>query len=102
MGPRRSDARRGGGLGRHQIATNLLLPLADTAEFRSYHERKAKVLDLMTSQLALGRLGDPIEDIGGAAVFLASDAVNFVNGEIIHADGGQHIAGPVLNPGRFK
>lgn len=88
--------------GQYQIATNVLLPLADTAEFRAYHERKPKLLDLMTSQVSLGRLGDPIEDIGGAAVFLASDAVNFVNGEVVHADGGQHIAGPVLNPGKFR
>jgi NAD(P)-dependent dehydrogenase (short-subunit alcohol dehydrogenase family) len=88
--------------GRCQIATNLLLPLADTSEFRAYHQRKPKVLDVMTSQLALARIGDPIEDIGGAALFLASDATNFVNGEIVHADGGQHIAAPVLSPGKFK
>jgi hypothetical protein len=25
----------------------------------------------------------------------------FVNGEVLHADGGQHVAGPVLNPARF-
>ena len=37
----------------------------------------------------------------GAVLFLVSDAVNFVNGEIIHADGGQHVAGPVLNPSKF-
>jgi enoyl-[acyl-carrier-protein] reductase (NADH) len=55
----------------------------------------------MTSQLSMGRLGDPVEDIGGAAVFLAGDSANFINGEIVHADGGQHIAGPVLNPGKF-
>lgn len=87
--------------GQYQIATNLLLPLADTPEFRSYHERRPKVLDLMASQLPLGRLGDPVEDIGATALFLASDACNFVNGEVIHGDGGQHVAGPVLNPGKF-
>lgn len=87
--------------GQYQIATNLLLPLADTPEFRSYHERRPKVLDLMANQLPLGRLGDPVEDIGATALFLAGDACNFVNGEIIHGDGGQHVAGPVLNPGKF-
>lgn len=87
--------------GQYQIATNVLLPLADTPEYRSYHERRAKVLDLMVGQLPLGRLGDPVEDIGATALFLAGDACNFVNGEIIHGDGGQHVAGPVLNPGKF-
>lgn len=87
--------------GQYQIATNLLLTLADTPEFRGYYARRAKLLDLMVSQIPLGRMGDPVEDIGGAAVFLACDEANFVNGEIIHGDGGQHTAGPVLNPGRF-
>jgi NAD(P)-dependent dehydrogenase (short-subunit alcohol dehydrogenase family) len=88
--------------GQYQIATNLLLPLADTPEYRGYHARRAKLLDLLVTQIPLGRVGDPIEDVGGAAVFLASDAVNFVNGEIVYGDGGEHTAGPVLNPGRFR
>lgn len=88
--------------GQYQIATNLLLPLADTPEFRSYHARRAVLLERLVWQIPLGRMGDPIEDIGGAAVFLACDEVNFVNGEIVHGDGGQHTAGPVLNPGKFK
>lgn len=88
--------------GQYQIATNLLLPLADTPEFRSYHQRRAKLLDLMISQLPLGRAGDCVKDIGGAVLFLASDAANFVNGEVVHADGGQHLAGPVVNPARFR
>ena len=53
------------------------------------------------SQLPLRRVGDPVEDIGGAAAFLASDAVCFVNGQVVCADGGQQVAGPVLNPARF-
>ena len=87
--------------GQYQIATNLLLPLADTPEFRACQARRAKLLDLMTGQLPLGRVGDPVEDVGAAALFLASDACNFVNGEVIHGDGGQHVAGPLLNPARF-
>ncbi|MGO8858237.1 MAG: SDR family NAD(P)-dependent oxidoreductase [Steroidobacteraceae bacterium] len=87
--------------GRYQIVTNLLMPLADTPEYRGYHARKPAILDLMESQIPLGRMGDPVEDVGGAAVFLASDAAAFVNGEVIHGDGGQHTAGPVLNPGKF-
>jgi len=87
--------------GRYQIASNLLLPLADTPELRRSHERRPGVIDLMIGQLPLGRLGDPVEGIGAAALFLAGDACAFVNGEVIHADGGQHVAGPVLNPARF-
>ena len=88
--------------GRYQIATNLLLPLAETAELRDARARRSKVVDLMISQLPLRRAGDCVEDIGGAALFLVSDAASFINGEVLHADGGQHVAGPVLNPIKFS
>lgn len=87
--------------GQYQIATNLLLPLAATPEFGAARTRRPKVIDLMVAQLPLRRAGDCVEDVGGAALFLVNDAANFVNGQIVHADGGQHIAGPVLNPSRF-
>jgi 3-oxoacyl-[acyl-carrier protein] reductase len=87
--------------GQYQITTNLLLPLARTAEFATAHARRPAILDLLLSQLPLRRIGDPIEDVGGAALFLASDEACFINGQVIHADGGQHVAGPLLNPARF-
>jgi NAD(P)-dependent dehydrogenase (short-subunit alcohol dehydrogenase family) len=87
--------------GQYQIATNVLLPLAQTAEFEAAKARRPKVIDLLVSQLPLRRVGDPVEDIGGAAAFLASDAACFVNGQVVCADGGQQVAGPVLNPARF-
>jgi NAD(P)-dependent dehydrogenase (short-subunit alcohol dehydrogenase family) len=87
--------------GRYQIATNLLLPLADTPELEQAHTKRPNIIKLMLSQLPLQRAGDCVEDIGGAALFLVSDAANFINGEVVHADGGQHVAGPILNPIRF-
>jgi 3-oxoacyl-[acyl-carrier protein] reductase len=88
--------------GRYQIATNLLLPLANTRELGRACTQRPNIIRLMLSQVPLGRAGDCVEDVGGAALFLVSDAANFVNGEIVHADGGQHVAGPVLNPIRFE
>lgn len=87
--------------GPHQITTNLLLPVARTAEFTAAHARRPGVIDRLAAQLPLRRVGDPERDIGGAAAFLASDTACFVNGEVLYADGGQHVAGPVLNPARF-
>ncbi len=46
-------------------------------------ERKRRVL----SRIALGRLGEP-EEIGGALVFLASDAASYITGATITIDGG--------------
>ena len=87
--------------GRWQITANLLLPFAATPELEAAHLRRPRVIDMLTGQVPLRRAGDPIEDIGGAAAFLAGDEGAFLTGQVLHADGGQHVAGPVLNPARF-
>jgi len=43
--------------------------------------------DTILSSIPLGRPGQP-EDIGKAAVYLASDDANFVTGKILRVDGG--------------
>jgi NAD(P)-dependent dehydrogenase (short-subunit alcohol dehydrogenase family) len=42
----------------------------------------------LASRIPLGRLGDP-DEVGKAAVFLASDASSFVNGTELFVDGGE-------------
>lgn len=87
--------------GRHGIATNLLLPGAMTAEFDAARSARPELMDALVAQLPLGRMGDPMADIGGAVVMLASDAGRFINGQTIHVDGGRHIAGAVIDPIRI-
>ncbi|NQY09555.1 MAG: gluconate 5-dehydrogenase [Flavobacteriales bacterium] len=43
--------------------------------------------DFIVGRTPAGRWGDP-DDLQGAAIFLASDASRFVNGQIIYVDGG--------------
>ncbi|WP_299576965.1 gluconate 5-dehydrogenase [uncultured Sunxiuqinia sp.] len=43
--------------------------------------------DLVMTRTPAGRWGEP-EDIGNAALFLASAASNFVNGQVLYVDGG--------------
>jgi len=57
--------------------TEMTQPLADDPEFDAWLKKRTPA----------GRWGDPDELIG-AALFLASDASNFVNGQIIFVDGG--------------
>ena len=87
--------------GRHGIATTLLLPGAATAVFDAARAERPALMDALVAQLPLGRMGDPVADIGGAVVTLAGDAGRFVNGQTIHADGGRHIAGAVIYPIRL-
>jgi len=46
-----------------------------------------KVLEQMKMMVPLGRLGNP-EDIANAYLFLASNESNYVNGTVLHVDGG--------------
>jgi NAD(P)-dependent dehydrogenase (short-subunit alcohol dehydrogenase family) len=60
-------------------------PMSDTA-LNNDPERKNKVL----SRTPMGHLGQP-EDVGFAAVYLASDAAKYVTGAILPVDGGNSI-----------
>lgn len=59
------------------IDTVLARPVLQDPEFRA---------DLV-KRTPLGRIGNP-DDLGGAAVFLASSASDFVTGQILYVDGG--------------
>lgn len=59
------------------IVTALSAPFFEDKEFRQYWEDKAPI----------GRLGQP-EDVAAAAVFLASDAAQFISGVGLNVDGG--------------
>jgi enoyl-[acyl-carrier-protein] reductase (NADH) len=41
----------------------------------------------------MGRIGDPLDDIGPVAAFLASDDSRYVTGNTLFVDGGGHING---------
>lgn len=57
--------------------TELNRALVESAEFTSWLEKRTPA----------GRWGD-VEELVGAAIFLASDASSFINGHILHVDGG--------------
>ena len=56
--------------------TELNEALLKDAEFNAWVEKRTP----------MGRWGD-VAELGGAAVFLASDAASFVNGHILYVDG---------------
>jgi gluconate 5-dehydrogenase len=64
-------------IGPGYFVTDLTRPLADDAAFT----------DWLTQRTPVGRWGQP-EELVGTAVFLASAASDFVNGQIIYVDGG--------------
>ena len=75
--------------GRKGIRVNALAPGFFTSEMtESYPEG---YLDLATQRVPVGRTGDPRE-LAATAVWLASDAGGYVNGQLIPVDGGLTIA----------
>ena len=72
--------------GKHKIRVNTILPSAMSPKARWYLE-ESKTYDLELSKVALGYFGSP-DDIAPLALFLASDASNYITGQTIGADGG--------------
>ena len=78
-------------LGSHGIYVNAIAPGVTRTDMslgrRSPSERK-KSIDYYSEHSMLRRIGEP-EDIANVALFLASDASNFVTGQVITVDGGR-------------
>ena len=71
------------GIGPGYIATQQTAPLREKQADGSYHPFHT----FLMGRTPVQRWGEP-EDLAGPAVFLASDASNFVNGQILFVDGG--------------
>ena len=50
-----------------------------------------KFKEIIVSKIPSGRLGEP-GDIANAAVFLASEQSDYINGETLHVNGGMYMA----------
>ena len=74
-------------LGRHGIQVNGLAPGYFTTELTQARVADEAFSDWLAKRTPAGRWGD-VEELGGAAIFLASDAASFVNGHILYIDGG--------------
>jgi gluconate 5-dehydrogenase len=73
--------------GPHGITTNAVAPGFFATETNAERVADAKFKDFIELRVPLRRWGRP-EEIGGAAVFLASDEASYVNGHVLTVDGG--------------
>ncbi|MGM0753400.1 MAG: 3-oxoacyl-ACP reductase FabG [Bacillota bacterium] len=72
-------------LGRKGINVNAVAPgFTETSMVEAVPE---KVIEQMKAMIPLGRLGKP-DDIAKAYLYLASDDSDYVNGTVLHVDGG--------------
>jgi NAD(P)-dependent dehydrogenase (short-subunit alcohol dehydrogenase family) len=82
---------------KHRIAVNVLEHAADTADFRAFQSRNPGIVNALLAQVPMRRRGDLESDIGAAAVMLACDECNQMTGQVLYADGGQHLAASAFN-----
>ena len=74
-------------LGPHGITVNAIAPGFFATEANTEMANDPETAAWLKTRTSLGRWGKP-EEIGGAAVFLASDAASFVTGHVLFVDGG--------------
>lgn len=77
----------------YNILVNIICPVAATTAFRRKLAQDPEHGQRAEASAPLRRLGDPEQDIGGAALFFASDDSRFVTGNTLFVDGGVHLRG---------
>lgn len=74
--------------GEHGINVNIISPIAMTPGVEAWSKEHPEAFEAIVSKVPMKRWGDPEKDIGPIAVFLASDASNYMTGQTLMADGG--------------
>ncbi len=76
-------------LAEHYITANVITPgWTDTPGERAFSSEA--LIQERSKELPWGRMGS-IEEVGAAAVYLASPAGEYVTGEVLRVDGGYHL-----------
>jgi NAD(P)-dependent dehydrogenase (short-subunit alcohol dehydrogenase family) len=83
---------------RHGIRCNAICPAAATEAYVAFRDANPDTAAEMLQQNPMGRMGDPETDIGGAALFLATDDSAYVTGNTLFVDGGSHVNGVSWRP----
>ena len=84
--------------GRWNIRSNVICPGAATEAYKAFSAANPETAAKMLEDNPMRRMGDPEDDIGGAALFLASDDAAYVNGNTLMVGGGTHINGVSWRP----
>jgi gluconate 5-dehydrogenase len=72
---------------KHNIQVNAIAPGYFVTELNKALVENPEFSDWLCKRTPAGRWGD-VEELVGAAIFLASNASNFINGHILMVDGG--------------
>ncbi|WP_314035566.1 SDR family oxidoreductase [Dietzia sp. CH92] len=76
-----------------QVCCNVICPGAQSEAYRRVAEANPEMAAGIAAANPMGRVGDPLDDIGSVAAFLAGDASRYLTGNTLFVDGGAHING---------
>ena len=82
----------------HNILCNIICPAAATETYRAVMDAQPELEKALLAQHPMHRMGDPEQDIGGVALFLATEDSRYVTGNTLFVDGGSHINGSPWAP----
>src|SRR5699024_8131739 len=74
--------------GQYGINVNLISPIANSEGVKQWANENPEYYQSVLSKIPMGRFGEPEEDIGRVAVFLASEDARYITGQTMMVDGG--------------
>ena len=95
IGLSRSAAREWGPC---SILVNVICPGAASPAYLAYKEANPVQAAELEALIPLRRQGDPERDIGGVALFLATEDARYLTGHVLYVDGGGHLGAGVWKP----
>ena len=81
-----------------QICCNVICPGAVSEAYRKFASANPDNAAAIAAANPMGRVGDPLDDIGPVAAFLGSDDARYLTGNTLFVDGGAHINGVAWAP----
>jgi NAD(P)-dependent dehydrogenase (short-subunit alcohol dehydrogenase family) len=81
-------------LGPQHIQVNAIAPGVIKTRLSSALWESPDLAEALTRSTPLGRLGD-VDDVVGAALYLASSLSDYVTGEVLVVDGGMSLVGGI-------
>jgi NAD(P)-dependent dehydrogenase (short-subunit alcohol dehydrogenase family) len=78
--------------GPHGVSVNVICPFSESPGVEYMIRTVPGFVETLIDSTSLKRLGSSEKDVGGAVVFLASDAGSFITGQTLNVDGGIWIA----------
>ena len=77
--------------GPYGITVNCIAPVAETPALAGAFAQVPTLRGAIEARTPLGRIGDPTDDIGGVASFLAGRDAGYVSGQTLVCDGGSFL-----------